>query len=291
MLVPVAIGYVLWYGNRVRNDGTRSLLPPEPAGTVDADVDEVPELTRSQKWVLVVFGLAFATLIYGFIPWDDVWDNLFDAEFSLWTFSNFYFTEASMLFIVGAVVVGLIARFGEERIVNTIVEGAADFLGAALVIVAARGITVVMKNTYITDTVLHWMEEAVSDSSNIAFALLAYIINIPDRVPGAVVVRTRRARHADPRAAVGLRRRRTLDLGDRVPVGVGVRELPHADGRGRDGRPDARQGGLQPVPALPCCRSSPSCSCSTACSSPSPRSWTDARRANDAPRIVDRSNG
>ena len=180
VLVPVAIGYVLWYGNRVRKDSSHSLLPAEPAGLVDVGVDEdVPELTRSQKWVLVVFGLAFATLIYGFIPWDDVWDNLFDAEFSLWTFNSFYFTEASMLFIVGAVVVGLIARFGEERIVSTIIEGAADFLGAALVIVAARGITVVMKNTYITDTVLHWMEEAVSDSSNIAFALLAYAINLP----------------------------------------------------------------------------------------------------------------
>ena len=28
-------------------------------------------------------------------------------------------------------------------------------------IVLARGITVVMKNTYITDTILHWMEKAV----------------------------------------------------------------------------------------------------------------------------------
>ena len=118
-------------------------------------------------------------LIYGFIPWDDVWDNIFDAEFPLWTFSNFYFTEASMLFLVAAVVVGLIARFGEESIVNTIVSGAADFLGAALVIVAARGITVVMKNTYITDTILNWMEEAVSDSSNVVFAVLAFLVNIP----------------------------------------------------------------------------------------------------------------
>ena len=182
--------------------------------------------------------------------------TIFDAEFPLWTFSNFYFTEASMLFIVAAVVVGLIARFGEERIVNTIVAGAADFLGAALVIVAARGITVVMKNTYITDTVLNWMEEAVSDSSNVAFAVLGVHHQHPDRVPGPVVVGTRRARDADPRATVGLRRRRALDVGDRVPVGIGLRELPDADRRRGDGRPHARQGGLQPVPALPRSRSS-----------------------------------
>ena len=33
-------------------------------------------------------------------------------------------------------------------------------------IVVARGITVVMKNTYITDTVLHWMEDGVSGTSS-----------------------------------------------------------------------------------------------------------------------------
>ena len=61
-----------------------------------------------------------------------------------------------------AVVIGLIAKLGEEGTVNTIIAGASDFLGAALIIVLARGITVVMKNTYMTDTVLHWMEDAVS---------------------------------------------------------------------------------------------------------------------------------
>jgi uncharacterized ion transporter superfamily protein YfcC len=181
VLVPTAIAYVLWYGSRVRKDPAHSLVPPEPAGEggETGEITNVEPLTRSQKWVLVVFGLAFLTLIYGFIPWNDVWNNIFDREFPLWTFSNFYFTEASMLFIVGAVVVGLIARFGEEKIVNTMIAGASDFLGAALVIVAARGITVVMKNTYITDTVLHWMESAVSDSSNVVFAVLAFIVNIP----------------------------------------------------------------------------------------------------------------
>ena len=78
-----------------------------------------------------------------------------------------------------AVVVGLIARLGEEGTVTTIVAGAADFIGAALIIVLARGITVVMRNSYMTDTILHWMENAVSGSSKGAFAILAFIVNIP----------------------------------------------------------------------------------------------------------------
>ena len=41
-----------------------------------------------------------------------------------------------MLFLVAAVVIGVIAKLGEEGTVNTIVAGASDFLGAGLVIVA-----------------------------------------------------------------------------------------------------------------------------------------------------------
>ena len=177
VLVPLAALYVLRYGARVRKDPSRSLLPPEASAV--GDVEEVAPLTARQKVTLVVFFAAFATLIYGFVPWNDVWNTIFDADFPLPTFGNFYFTEASVLFIVAAVVIGAINKLGEEGTVNTIVSGASDFLGAALVIVLARGITVVMKNTYMTDTVLNWMEEAVQDSSDAGFGILSFVVNIP----------------------------------------------------------------------------------------------------------------
>ena len=128
---------------------------------------------------LGVFFGAFVIMIYGFVPWGDLWNTFFGKEFPLPTFGSFFFTEASMLFLVGAVVVGIVNHFGEEGTVNTIVAGASDFLGAALVIVAARGITVVMKNTYITDTVLHWMEDGVAGSTASRFAVLGFLVNIP----------------------------------------------------------------------------------------------------------------
>ena len=118
-------------------------------------------------------------MIYGFIPWNDLWQEGFGKNFPLPTFSDFYFPEAAGLFLVMAVVIGLIAKLGEEGTVTTIVAGASDFLGAALIIVLARGITVVMKNAYMTDTILHWMENAVSGSSSGVFAILAFIVNIP----------------------------------------------------------------------------------------------------------------
>jgi len=118
-------------------------------------------------------------MIYGFIPWNDLWHEGFGKDIPLPTFSDFYFPEAATLFLIMAVVIGLIAKLGEEGTVTTIVAGAADFLGAGLIIVLARGITVVMKNAYMTDTVLHWMENAVSGKSQGVFGLLAFIVNLP----------------------------------------------------------------------------------------------------------------
>lgn len=189
VLVPSAIAYVLWYGRRVRADPSRSLVgghAADPYGAGDGAgaatspmPTDVPELTRRHQLVLALFGLTFVVMIYGFVPWGDVWTNLFDADFPLPTFASFYFTEASMLFIVAAVVIGLVGRMGEARMVATLVSGASDFLGAGLVIVVARAITVVMKNAYITDTILHQMETVVDSLSGSPFAVLAWIVNIP----------------------------------------------------------------------------------------------------------------
>jgi uncharacterized ion transporter superfamily protein YfcC len=108
-----------------------------------------------------------------------VWQNVFDTDYPFWSFSNFYLTEASMLFIVAAVIIGVVAGFGEERTASTLVSGAGEFLAAAVVIVLARGITVVMKNAFITDTILRWMEAAVENLSGRTFAALAWIVNLP----------------------------------------------------------------------------------------------------------------
>jgi uncharacterized ion transporter superfamily protein YfcC len=179
--VGLAIAYVIWYSSRVRKDPSKSVVGVSPADAAEAEklVSDVPKLTGRQKLVLALFGGTFALMIYGFIPWNDLWHEGFGKDFPLPTFSDFYFPEAATLFLVMAVVIGLIARLGEEGTVTTIIAGAADFLGAGLIIVLARGITVVMRNAYMTDTILHWMENAVSGSSTGAFAILAFIVNIP----------------------------------------------------------------------------------------------------------------
>ncbi|MFL5579026.1 MAG: YfcC family protein, partial [Gemmatimonadaceae bacterium] len=181
VIVAMAVGYVLWYARRVRRDPGASIVGISPTDAQDARglIDDVPRLTGRQKLILALFAGSFLVMIYGFIPWNDLWQEGWGKDFPLPTFGAFYFPEAAALFFVMAVVIGLIAKLGEEGTVTTIIAGASDFLSAALIIVLARGITVVMKNTYMTDTVLHWMENAVSGSSQGAFGVLTLIVNVP----------------------------------------------------------------------------------------------------------------
>ncbi len=184
VIVGAAIAYVLRYAYRVRHDSSNSVLGAEGmtgAGLKLADeaAGDVSPLSGRQKFVLVMFFSAFAIMIYSFVPWGEIWASIFSADFPLPTFTSFYFAQATVLFLVMAVVIGMVAKLGEEGTVTTIISGASDFLGAALIIVVARAVTVVMKNADITDTMLHWTENAVTGTSSGVFAGLLLLVNLP----------------------------------------------------------------------------------------------------------------
>ena len=134
-------------------------------------MDEPVDFTPRRKVILAIFGLTFAVMTYGVIPFHEMGLPL--PELGWW------FPELSALFLVGGVVIGLIDHMKEEEIVETFVAGCADLLGVALIIGISRGITVLMNDGGITDTILHWGEQALSGTGSISFVLLVYLIYLP----------------------------------------------------------------------------------------------------------------
>ena len=67
----------------------------------------------------------------------------------------------------------------EGDLTATFVDGARDLLGVALIIGIARGITVVMNNGLITDTVLNAAEQAVADVGGVVFINLMFGLFLP----------------------------------------------------------------------------------------------------------------
>jgi uncharacterized ion transporter superfamily protein YfcC len=82
-------------------------------------------------------------------------------------------------FLFFGILIGIIGGLSEKDLVNTFVDGARDMLGVALIIGVARGITVIMNNGLITDTVLYWAEQATAGLSGIGFILVTYLLYIP----------------------------------------------------------------------------------------------------------------
>ncbi|MGH2392554.1 MAG: YfcC family protein [Candidatus Limnocylindria bacterium] len=178
LIVGLAIGiwFVLRYADRVKRDPAASMVydmkaDHEARFQVEEEGSSVQPLTGRHKAILTVFALAFVVMMYGVIPWEDLGIGLP----TLW----WWFPEMTASFIVFAVVIGLIGRMREGELTESFVAGARDLLGVALIIGIARGITVIMNNGQITDTVLHWAEMALGDVGKAAFAIVMFLLFLP----------------------------------------------------------------------------------------------------------------
>ena len=113
----------------------------------------------------------------------------------------------------------------------------------------ARGVTVIMNNSLITDTVLHSMEDAVNGTSSGVFGGLMFLINLPLAflVPStsghAALAMPILAPLSDFAGVAG-------DDDHGLPVRVRADQPDHADVGGGHGRAGAGQGPLRPVPAV-----------------------------------------
>ncbi len=179
ILVPIGILYVLRYAKKVRKDPSKSLTKVQDgdAEIAESGVGVLPEITGRQKAVLAVVGLTFVFMIFSIVPWAQIVNGL-EAESYAWQL-DWYFPELAALFIVMSIVVGFIGGLGEKGLTDTVVSGAGEFIGVGLIIVLARGVTVIMNNSQITDTVLHSMEAAVSNTSSAMFGGVMFLINVP----------------------------------------------------------------------------------------------------------------
>ncbi len=180
----IGIVFVMRYADRVKADPSRSLVaggaatdPPPDAATGgegdhgDGDVLSAAPMTGRQKASLGLFFLAFVVMIYGVIPWEDLGIPLP----TLW----WWFPEMTASFLLFAIIIGVVGRQSESDFTGTFVDGARDLLGVALIIGIARGITVIMTNGFITDTVLNAAEQLVADLGGVAFINLMYVVFLP----------------------------------------------------------------------------------------------------------------
>ena len=167
------------YAEKVRKDPLKSITNATRAedekyflAREGKDANVFPELTGKRKIILGLFGLTFAIMIYGVIPFEDMGITAIPTLF-------WWFTELASLFLTMSIIIGLVAGLGEKELVSSFVEGAMDLLGVAFIVGISRGITVVMNAGNMTATVLNLGEKTLASTGNIAFTILTYLFYIP----------------------------------------------------------------------------------------------------------------
>ena len=136
----ICILYILRYAQRVQKDPSKSFIygqkeEIEAHFGVSAESNHV--LTNRMRLMLLVFTLCFIIMIYGVSRLD------------------WWFKEMTTVFFAGALLIGVIGKIRESVFVETFVKGASDLLGVALIIGIARGVSVIMDEGLISDTMLY----------------------------------------------------------------------------------------------------------------------------------------
>nr|WP_298373858.1 YfcC family protein [uncultured Halomonas sp.] len=159
----ICVFYVMHYARKVKQQPERSLVADlkqenEAYFLHGRQNQQDARFTRTQKVVLAIFGATFAVMIWGV------------------TLAGWWMAEISALFLGATILIGLVARMGEEKLTSTFIDGARDLLGVALVIALARGIVTIMDNGNITHTLIHWAQTMIEDLSPVAFINAVYWI-------------------------------------------------------------------------------------------------------------------
>lgn len=152
----ICLWYIIRYAERVRKDASQSIIYDQKAEIEAMFMNKNPEkehlFTTRISLVLILFLAAFVVMIIGVSQWK-------------WSYM-----EMTTVFFVAAIFVGVVAQIKEKIFVEQFVKGANDLLNVALIIGVARGITVLMDEGLISDTLLYYASGLVEDMPKAVFA-------------------------------------------------------------------------------------------------------------------------
>ena len=138
------------YASKVKSDPARSLLHGVPIDSVESkgldDLDGIKMTTRQKLCLLEFFGV-IAFLTYSVL-------NL-----------GWYVDEIAALFLMAMVVAGIISGYSATEICKTFIESTKSMVSSMLIVGFTRGITVLMQQGCITDTIVYNLVNLLENAS------------------------------------------------------------------------------------------------------------------------------
>ena len=139
--LTITILYILRYAKRVKDDPSKSLIYEQKEALEELfginTKNATTEFTNRLRLIIAVFSLCFIVMIVGV------------------SFLNWWFVEMTSTFLVGAILIGIIGKVKESVFLEAFAKGAADLLSVAFIVGIARGVTILMEDGLISDTILY----------------------------------------------------------------------------------------------------------------------------------------
>ncbi|MCF7791131.1 MAG: hypothetical protein K9M56_03945 [Victivallales bacterium] len=174
--IATAIIIILRYAGKVKKDPSKSIVADkkeelEAHFLHNKDTNDIPEFTVKRKIALTIFIGTFLVYIYAVIPFSSLGLTFIPSL-------GWSFTQMSTCFVTSSVIMGLCYRMREIEIIDNFLAGARDFLGVAIIIGIARGISIILINGLIIDTILHSSVALIKSYSSYTCLSLIYFMHI-----------------------------------------------------------------------------------------------------------------
>ena len=163
IITGLFVWYILRYAAKVKKDPSASLVlkmdgvvkPPYDINVNTATT--VPVLELKTKLLLLIYILTFLTMIGGVV------------------FLKWWALEMATLFLGSSILIAVITRMNEKTFTHEFIKGAESLLSVAFIIGVARGVTIVLNEGHISDSILFYTANAVQGIQPALFILLLLV--------------------------------------------------------------------------------------------------------------------
>jgi uncharacterized ion transporter superfamily protein YfcC len=159
----ILIVYIVRYAEKVKRNPALSLVY-----RIDGIAAKQPETngkagisTKSGKYtafLLILFLFTFLFMIYGVV------------------FLGWWLLEMSAMFVVSSILVAVIIQMGEKAFISGFISGAGELLGVAFIIGVARGVSLILAEGNISDSIVYYAAQLAGTMPSSVFIVLLLLL-------------------------------------------------------------------------------------------------------------------
>lgn len=156
--------YILKYAKKVKANPNNSLVYKidgivKPLYEIMESISHTtPKLETKTKWMLLIFGASFLTMIVGVI------------------FYKWWLLEMTSLFLGSSLLVVFVTKMKEKIFIEQFIKGAESLLSVAFIIGVARGVTIVLNEGNISDSILHYTTQLIGNLPPAIFIIILLLL-------------------------------------------------------------------------------------------------------------------